>query len=147
MSRRLRRGCVLRFDRGAQLGEGYVEGRCDGAHGSPRFPLAFFREGWHTRLGLAGTSVLLICLYKSRYSPWFQVRTEPQSAWYGISPDILQRGLDELREAKLLQINSRKIRDSKARYGTTSVNEYLLLGSFAHPDLMQLLIQPEAGSP
>ncbi len=111
------------------------------------FPLAFFREGWHTRLGLAGTSVLLICLYKSRYSPWFQLRTEPQSAWYGISPDTLQRGLDELREAKLLQINPRKIRDSKARYGTTTVNEYLLLGSFAHPDLMQLLIQSEAGSP
>jgi hypothetical protein len=111
-----------------------------------KLPLAFFREGWHTRLGLAGTSVLLIGLEKSRYSPWFQLRTEPQSAWYGISPDTLQRGLDELREAKLLQIHARKIRDSKARYGTTAVNEYLLLGSFAHPDLMQLLLEPETST-
>jgi hypothetical protein len=110
------------------------------------FPLAFFREGWHTRLGLAGTSVLLICLDKSRYSPWFQLRTEPQSSWYGISPDTLQRGLDELREASLVEIHPRKVRDSKARFGTTTINEYLLLGSFANPDLAQRLILPEDSS-
>jgi hypothetical protein len=108
------------------------------------FPLAFFREGWHNRLGLAGAAVLLICLEKSRRDAWFQLRTEPQSAWYGVSPDTLQRGLDELRDARLLQIHPRKVRDSKARYGTTTVNEYLLLGSFAREDLLDVLLQSEA---
>jgi len=97
------------------------------------FPFDFFRQGWHTKLGLAGTSVLLIGLYRSRRQPWFQLRTESQSAWYDISPDTLQRGLDELRDAELLHIHPRRVRDNKARFGTTTVNEYLLLGSFATP--------------
>jgi hypothetical protein len=109
------------------------------------FPLAFFREGWHLRLGLAGTAVLLICLAKSSRAAWFQVRTEAQSAWYGVSADTLQRGLDELREADLLQIHPHTVRDSKARYGTTTVNEYLLVGSFARGDLLELLTQRERG--
>ena len=97
------------------------------------FPLAFFREGWHKTLSLPATSVLLIALYKSRSQAWFQLRTEQQSAWYGISPDTLQRGLDELREVELLRLHSRKVRDSRARFGTTMVNEYLLIGRFATP--------------
>jgi len=105
------------------------------------FPLDYFRKGWHTRLGLAPTSVLLIGLYKSRRQPWFQLRTETQSAWYGISPDTLQRGLDELRDANLLRIHPRQVRDNKARFGTTTVNEYLLLDVFATPGT-----QPESGN-
>lgn len=98
------------------------------------FPLAFFREGWHTRLGLAGTCVLLIGLQRSRRQPWFELRTEAQSKWYGVSPDTLQRGLDELRDADLLRIHPRQVRDNKARFGTTTINVYLLLGAFATPN-------------
>jgi hypothetical protein len=97
------------------------------------FPLAFFREGWHTKLDLPGTAVLLIALNKSRTHAWFEVRTEKESSWYGISADTLQRGLDELRDAELLHIHPRKVRDNNARYGTTVVNNYLLRGSFATP--------------
>ena len=97
------------------------------------FPLAYFRDGWHKRLGLAATSVLLIALDKSKRKPWFQLRTEPQSKWYGVSPDTLQRGLDELRDAELLHVHPRRVRDNKARFGTTSINEYVLLGEFATP--------------
>jgi len=99
------------------------------------FPLAYFRDGWHTRLSLPATAVLLIALRKSRNKkqPWFQLRTEPQSAWYGISPDTLQRGLDELRDVGLLHIHQRRVRDYKARFGSTPVNEYLLLDAFATP--------------
>ncbi len=97
------------------------------------FPLAYFRDGWHKRLGLAATSVLLIALNKSTRKPWFQLRTEPQSKWYGVSPDTLQRGLDELRDAELLHVHPRRVRDYKARFGTTIVNEYVLLGAFATP--------------
>lgn len=95
------------------------------------FPLAYFRDGWHRELSLAATSVLLISLDKSKHKPWFQLRTERQSAWYGISPDTLQRGLDELAAADLLYVHQRQVRDHKARYGTTTVNEYALLGAFA----------------
>jgi len=98
------------------------------------FPLAYFRDGWHMRLSLAATSVLLIALDKSKRKPWFQLRTEPQSHWYGVSPDTLQRGLDELRDARLLHVHPRKVRDNKARFGTTTVNEYVLLGAFATPN-------------
>jgi hypothetical protein len=96
-------------------------------------PLAFFRDAWHTKLGLAGTAVLLIALDKSKRKSWFQLRTEPASGWYAISADTLQRGIDELREAGLLHVHPRQVRDDKARYGTTRVNEYLLLGAFATP--------------
>jgi hypothetical protein len=96
-------------------------------------PLAFFRDGWHKELSLAATSVLLIGLNKSKRRPWFQLRTEQQSQWYGISPDTLQRGLDELRDGTLLHSHPRQVRDNKARFGTTTVNEYLLLDAFATP--------------
>jgi hypothetical protein len=91
----------------------------------------------------------LICLEKSRHKePWFQLRTASQSAWYGISAATLQRGLDELREAELLLVHPRQVRDSKARYGRTQVNDYLLLcsfapwllGSFARNDVLQVLL-------
>ena len=68
---------------------------------------------------------------------------QTQSAWYGVSPDTLQRGLDELREAELLYIHPRKVRDSKARFGTTIVNEYLLLGSFVSPNVARAPIKAE----
>jgi hypothetical protein len=78
--------------------------------------------------------VLLIGLHRSRGQPWFELRTESQSKWYGISPDTLQRGLDELRDANLLRIHPRQVRDNKARFGTTTINVYLLLGAFATPN-------------
>jgi DNA-binding transcriptional ArsR family regulator len=95
------------------------------------FPLAYFRNGWHARLSLSATSALLIAQHHSRSKDWFQLRTERESLWYGISPDTLQRGLDELREAGVLLVNPRRIRDNKARYGTTLVNEYLLVGDLS----------------
>jgi hypothetical protein len=98
------------------------------------FPLAYFRDGWHKELSLAATSVLLIGLNQSKRRPWFQLRTEQQSRWYGVSADTLQRGLDELRNAELLHIHARRVRDNKARFGTTTVNEYLLLDAFATPN-------------
>lgn len=109
------------------------------------FPLAFFREAWHTRLSLPATAVLLIALNKSKRKPWFQLRTEEESKWYGISADTLQRGLDELREVGLLLTHPRRVRDNKARYGTTLVNEYILLGAFATPGAQTPDEEPAVG--
>jgi hypothetical protein len=98
------------------------------------FPLEFFREGWHRKLELPGTAVLLIALHLSRKAPWFELRTETHSKWYGVSPDVLVDGIDELREYELLVSNLRKVRDLKARFSVTHVNDYLLRAPFAHTD-------------
>ena len=94
-------------------------------------PLAFFREAWHTKLGLPATAVLLIALDRSRKRIWFELRKEPAAVWFGVSADTLQRGLDQLRDEGLLGVRQRRIKDPRARYGWTSANEYRLLGSFA----------------
>ena len=91
-------------------------------------PLAFFLDEWHQRLSLAGTAVLLIAL---SLKPRFQLRTEHAAAWYGISADTLQRGIDELRDLGLLDVTPRRIAAPRTRRGWTYVNEYRLLGPFA----------------
>lgn len=100
-------------------------------------PLAFFEEAWHTKLELPGTVVLLIALERSRYKPWFELRTEPASEWFGISADTLQRGIDELQDNSLLRVEPRKVRVPKARTGFAIVNSYALLGSFRTPQPMK----------
>ena len=93
-------------------------------------PFAFFTEGWHRTLKLPGTAVLLVALARSSDRVWFQLPTEHAPADYGISADTVKRGLDELREAKLLEVHGRTIRNNRARYSTTRINDYALLGSF-----------------
>jgi hypothetical protein len=112
-----------------------LEDGSGGAYTRPKnsffiFPLAFFREEWHSKLKLPGTAVLLIALHLSRKTPWFELRTESHSQWYGVSPDLLVKGLDELRSHGLLATHPRKVRDIRARYSTTTVNNYLLLEPF-----------------
>lgn len=94
-------------------------------------PLAFFLEGWHARLRLPATAVLLIALNQSRMRTWFELRTQHAADWFDISADTLQRGLDQLREEGLLEVRQRRVKDPRARYGLTTINEYRLLGSFA----------------
>lgn len=96
-------------------------------------PFAFFREAWHTKLELPGTVVLLIALDQSKYKPWFELRTEPASEWFGISADTLQRGLDELGEHHLLKVAPRRVRVAKSRTGSALVNSYALLHPFRTP--------------
>ena len=94
-------------------------------------PLAFFRNEWHTKLSLAATAALLVALDRTRSEQWFQLRKEPASAWFGISADTLQKGLDELRdEHQLIENRPRTVQDVRARYGVTTVTEYRLLGDF-----------------
>lgn len=90
---------------------------------------ALFEEGWHTRLQLPGTVVLVIALDLSKYQPWFELRTEPVSRCLSISADTLQRGLDELQDCGLLRVQPRTV-VPKARTGVATVNSYALLGAF-----------------
>jgi len=97
------------------------------------FRFAYFTEGWHQQLSLAGTSTLLIALSMSRHKPWFELPLERGYKWFAISPDTLKRGLDELRDHELLKVHQRSVRNHRARGGTVRVNQYALLGSFMTP--------------
>jgi hypothetical protein len=107
------------------------------------FPLDFFRDGWHKKLELPGTAVLLIALYRSRSEPWFQLIPDRDKDWYGISRDALRDGLDELIDHKLLLVHQRTVHDVRARFNTTRVNDYLLLPPFAHPDVEEAQVVSE----
>jgi hypothetical protein len=94
------------------------------------FPVAYFVNGWHAKLSLAGTTVLLVALDKSRPGPWFQLRKEHASGWFNISADTLQRGLDELQRHEQLLVRQRPIKAPRAPKGWAMVNEYRLTGDF-----------------
>jgi DNA-binding transcriptional ArsR family regulator len=96
-----------------------------------RLPLNFFRDGWYAKLNLPATAVLLIALNLSRTKVWFELRTERAAGWFDISADTLQRGLDQLRDVGLLEVHQRQVKDIRARYGVTAINEYRLMEPFA----------------
>ncbi len=98
-------------------------------------PFEFFTEEWHTKLSLHATAVLLIALSVSTREPWFELPTEHAPERYKISADTVQRGLVELQDHGLLKVSQRRKRDRRARFATTTVNDYALLGSFMTPRL------------
>ena len=77
------------------------------------------------------TAVLLIALDRARTRRWFELRKEHAADWFDISADTIQRGLDPLRDEGLLEVRPRQVKDPRARYGRTAINECQLLGSFA----------------
>lgn len=92
-----------------------------------KVPYEYFADRIHRELKLAGKATLLICLAQG---PTFTLPTERAAGWYGVSPDTLQRGLDELRELELLKVWTRTKKAPRARYGYTVENHYALLGAF-----------------
>ena len=105
-------------------------------------PDVYFRLGWDGKLDLPSTAVLLIALSKSTKDPWFTLRAEVETDWWGMSPDTLRRGLDGLQDAGLLHVHLRQVHDVRARTRTTRVNTYCLLGNFMHPE-QRVLPRPE----
>ncbi len=94
-----------------------------------RLPYAYFLDRWHERLSLPAKATLLICLAQSAQ---FELRTEHASTWLGLSPDSLQRGLDELAESRLLLRRTEFRSAPRARYGRVGVRVYQLLGPFMY---------------
>jgi DNA-binding PadR family transcriptional regulator len=109
-----------------------------------KLPYAYFTERIHQDLNLAGKATLLICLAQK---PAFTLPTERASTWYGVSPDTLQRGLDQLREQELIKVWTRTKKAPRARYGFTTENHYALQGPFARaPIEPELTIESVARS-
>lgn len=102
----------------------------------PFFQLSkrFFLDGYHERLSLPATAVLLIALNRSFRSEWWTLPAEPSSVFYGISPETIRRGLDELRDKQIAEVRLITKRDARSRFGVVRLNEYRLLHPFERSD-------------
>ncbi len=124
-SRRLRKVYLLRED---GSGEEYARPASGENHGYFNLPFAYFTQRWHAKLSLRAKATLLICLAQQ---PRFELRTEHATAWYGLSPDSMQRGLGELREFDLLTTTADYRPAPRTRLGFTQVHIHALRGDFA----------------
>ncbi len=114
-------GSGLPFERATGQGRGFF-----------KLPYEYFTQRWHLELRLAGKASLVICLAQG---PTFALPTERAAAWYGISADTLQRGIDELRDLGLLKVWSRAKKAPRTRFGFTVENHYALQGPFVRAPL------------
>ena len=89
-------------------------------------PREFFVDAWFERLSLPATAVLLIGLQTRMEDGWWRLPTERGPEWFGMSAKTLQRGLGDLLHADVNLLESRlvRVKDARARYGVTQVNEY-----------------------
>jgi hypothetical protein len=90
-------------------------------------PHVYWTGGWHEKLSLAATAMLLVALHAT---PVFTLPTENMQEWYGWSPDTAERGFDELVNNGLLKKTSRRKPAPLAPLGFTTYNEYELIGPF-----------------
>jgi hypothetical protein len=122
--KRLRRVFLLSED-----GSGEEYARPDGRYrGFFRLPFQYFTERWHKKLKMPGKVVLLIALSRDIE---FILPSEHASEWYQVSPDTIQRGLDELRKSDLLGVRTALRKAPAARFGVTQDYHYRLQGPFA----------------
>lgn len=92
-----------------------------------RLPYAFWTDGWHSDLSLAATAMLLVALAEK---PVFQLATERVPEWYGWSADTAERGFAELVDKGLLEKTQRRKKAPLSPTGSTTYNEYQLIGAF-----------------
>ncbi|MFC9250623.1 hypothetical protein [Amycolatopsis thailandensis] len=93
-----------------------------------KLPHAFWTDGWHEKLDLPATAMLLVALHEK---PGFELPTEFVPDWYGWSADTAERGFKTLRDLGLLQVFTRHKKAPLSPTGLTEVNQYYLLGPFA----------------
>jgi hypothetical protein len=88
-----------------------------------RLPHVFWRDGWHERLDLPATAMLLVALHEKNN---FQLPAERVPEWYGWSADTAERGLATLEQLGLLTHITRLKKAPLSPTGLTKVNRYLL---------------------
>jgi hypothetical protein len=93
-----------------------------------RLPHSFWLDGWHARLDLPATAMLLVALHEK---PNFELPTERVPEWYGWSADTAERGLATLEHHGLLTRTTRLKKAPLSPTGQTKVNRYLLREPFA----------------
>lgn len=88
-----------------------------------RLPYAFWRDGWHERLDLPATAMLLVALHEKNN---FELPAERVPEWYGWSADTAERGLATLERLGLLTHITRLKKAPLSPTGLTRTNRYLL---------------------
>jgi hypothetical protein len=101
-----------------------------------RLPHAFWREGWHDRLDLPATAMLLVALHEKNN---FELPAERVPEWYGWSADTAERGLTTLEQLGLLTHITRLKKAPLSPTGLTRVNRYLLHDPFGHLTIDDIL--------
>jgi len=92
-----------------------------------RLPHSFWRDGWHERLDLPATAMLLVALHEKNV---FELPAERVPDWYGWSADTAERGLATLEQFGLLTHTVRLKKAPLSPTGLTKVNRYLLHAPF-----------------
>lgn len=100
----------------------------------------FWTEGWHEKLDMAATAMLLVALHEK---PGFELATERVPDWYGWSADTAERGLKTLREEGLLHVQKRIKKAPLSPTGATEVNVYTLVGTFAPESTTKAKLSPQ----
>lgn len=121
-----RRRLFLQDESGS--GDAYKHPARDRAPDYFKLPYAYWNEGWHSRLDLTATAVLLIAL-SLRSS--FVLPLDHAARWYGISRDSVRRGLRDLNEAGILVSRSRVKRAPRSPTGATEERRHTLQAAFA----------------
>lgn len=123
-SGRLARVTFLRED---GSGEAYTHpGQRGGTH-YLRLPFDYWLDGWYDRLSLPGKALLLIAL---SHGDFFGLPPEKGPDWYGMSRSTVDRGLRELRRAKILEARMAAKKAPLAPLGYTIQNFYRLKPPF-----------------
>lgn len=122
---RMRRMYLMKEDGSGASYSRYTAGA--GERGFFFLPYFYLTRRWHKRLSLPARATLLICLSQK---PTFELRTEHATAWLGLSPDSLQRGLDELVNNDVLERWTELRPAPRTRLGLAPVYRYRLIGDF-----------------
>jgi hypothetical protein len=92
-----------------------------------QLPHSYWAQGWHLRLSLRAKVVLMIGL---SLDDGFPLPAERGPDWYGLSADTLQRGLAELQQAGLLDVDQRFEKATLSATGWIEVRRYTLSAPF-----------------
>jgi hypothetical protein len=92
-----------------------------------RLPLAYWRQDWHKQLSMPAKATLLVCLTRR---PEFELPQRQAAEWYGLSPETLGKGLQELQDYGLLAMRHERKKAPGLRLGYTLAHIYALTGPF-----------------
>lgn len=109
-----------------------------------KLPNAYWTDGWHDKLDLPATAMLLVALHEK---PGFELPTERVPDWYGWSADTAERGFKTLRDHNLLWVDTRLKKAPLSPTGLTEVNQHYLLEPFAPPATGPTLTDDTAQTP
>ena len=93
-----------------------------------RLPHAYWLDGHHDRLSLPAKAILLIAL---SLNDGFILPVEKAPQWYGLSADTATRGLQELRDARLLSVAISWDLNYRSSTFHVEKRKYTLTGAFS----------------